>query len=914
MNLPDVIQDRYEVERLLGRGRFAEVWLARDRRAAYALRALKIFHSGAFGLEPVDWARREFNILKPLKHPRVVSVIEFDVMRGTGQPFYTLQVLFGDDIVTTLRRLPLNEALPHIVDLCRGLEYLHFTGLVHGDLKPQNVIVDRDRGVVLTDPLLPPALQEDVLPPIYGTVGFQAPEIIRREHADHRADLYSLGVILYHVLAGRSPFEARDPVDLIRLQLSRDPVDLALLDPHIPSHLCEIVSKLLKRDAAQRFERASQVILALSRGSGREFSVETAATRAAYVSEPPLVGREEERLSALEAMRQLASPVSERRVASLVIAGSRGSGKSRMLAELVREATALDIEVLHTPQSDDAVLGVFRSYLERVFDRVAPELPPQLSSRLQHYLAGRDDSPASPDLRAKLLAAVVTALLKAAAERALLLTVEELGALPGPAFQLLCELLGSLQNERLMIVATASEEDLDETRGAQLKRFREEGLLRDLRLKPLTEEQVVQWLDTGFERPSFSQDLARRLVESTGGKPMLIMEVLNSLVAQGQISRERERWALDPTLGDLPLAPSVASAIEQRLAQLPPPCRHLAACLAVIERPVSPDELKALFPDLPIPIDACLEQLAQGHLIRVAQERMVLHPSDTIKLALKHLSTDARRSLHATLLKTLSLSAGLATLAELATHAIGANDTEAIERYAADAGREAVTRLDYERALVFFESAVLHLAQPEERARVLLDLAGLSAAVGDMKRAVTAYEQLAQLAREHDDEARLARALNGLAQVHLERGDLLEGKRVIARAGTVSGRRGDQSARLSALTTLASLLLERGEYQEARPLFGEVLRAHHASGSGDAERWTCTRSRACTCARAVSAAPSTCSRGCWRRIVPPATRPLAARPSSRSPSCGHGAAITRPPRRSTSRSPRALPRSVIAAC
>jgi serine/threonine-protein kinase len=191
--------------------------------------------------------------------------------------------------------LPADEAVDILGQSCRGLEYAHRHGVVHRDVKPGNLLLNRDGMVKLADfGIAKAAEQSDItkVGSVLGTAAYLAPEQARGEPAGPASDLYALGVVAYQLLAGRLPYDAASLTDLARLQEEGPPPRLDELAPGVPSALALAVARALHRDPAQRYADASEMEAALRdglRGRGPEGGTEatwavdedeTAATRA----------------------------------------------------------------------------------------------------------------------------------------------------------------------------------------------------------------------------------------------------------------------------------------------------------------------------------------------------------------------------------------------------------------------------------------------------------------------------------------------------------------------------------------------------------------------------------------------------------------------------------------------------------
>jgi serine/threonine protein kinase/lysophospholipase L1-like esterase len=213
---------------------------------------------------------REAQAMAAVKHDHVVTIYQVDQERGI--PFLAMEFLAGEMLVERLEReekLPLLEVVRIGREIAEGLAAAHATGLIHRDIKPANIWLEAPKNrVKILDFGLARATSEDShltqQGTIMGTPAFMAPEQGRGETVDARADLFSLGVVLYRLCTGQQPFVGRDPVSTIVEVALHEPPPPAQLDPGIPRELSALVMKLLEKDPARRPASADDVVDVLS--------------------------------------------------------------------------------------------------------------------------------------------------------------------------------------------------------------------------------------------------------------------------------------------------------------------------------------------------------------------------------------------------------------------------------------------------------------------------------------------------------------------------------------------------------------------------------------------------------------------------------------------------------------------------
>ena len=266
---PDKV-GRYKIKSELGRGGMATVYRAHDpssnREVAIKVLPPEMLHN----LVTRARFKRELKLIASLEHPAIVPV--YDVGEDNDQPFFVMRYMSGGSLATMIKRerFSLSDAAVIIERLASALDHAHSKGIIHRDIKPDNVLFDAgnnpylsDFGVAKFTEAAVSATGHDVM----GTPAYISPEQARGENVDHRADIYSLGAILYEMLTGKRPYPG-DTVIGVAVQHLNDPIpDILKVRPDLPVEVDDIIRTAMAKDKQKRYNTAQDLALALNKAT-----------------------------------------------------------------------------------------------------------------------------------------------------------------------------------------------------------------------------------------------------------------------------------------------------------------------------------------------------------------------------------------------------------------------------------------------------------------------------------------------------------------------------------------------------------------------------------------------------------------------------------------------------------------------
>ena len=257
-----IFAGRYRLERKLGGGGMADVWLAEDQELGRKV-AIKMLHDRyANDTQFVERFRREATHAAGLSHPNVVSI--FDRGEAGGSYFIVMEYVEGrtlKELIVTRGPCPVPVAISYVRQVLAALRYAHRNGIVHRDIKPHNVLVDHEGRVKVADFGIARAGSSQLTEAgsIIGTAQYLSPEQARGAPVDESSDLYSTGILLFELLTGQVPFTGETPVEIAMKHLSQVPPAPSSIRSEIPHDLDLVVLRALAKEPADRYRSAKEM-------------------------------------------------------------------------------------------------------------------------------------------------------------------------------------------------------------------------------------------------------------------------------------------------------------------------------------------------------------------------------------------------------------------------------------------------------------------------------------------------------------------------------------------------------------------------------------------------------------------------------------------------------------------------------
>jgi hypothetical protein len=567
---------------------------------------------------------REYRSLTRLDHPNIVRVYQFG-MTADNQAYLTMELVEGvpAQVFAKAQGRPGTPArtarvLRVIAQVALALAYLHDRGLVHRDLKSSNVMVLSDGGVKLLDfgtaRLLDPDDEITRHGEFVGTFAYAAPEQLTGAKVDARADLYSLGVLLYRMLTGTRPFDADNPHSLARMHLEHTPSAPAEMVAGVSPEVSALVMRLLAKDAVERPSSAWVVYEALQ---GRDRHPVGTGPRAEDLCAPEVVGREAE----VALLRAVLDDTAAGRMA--LVRGGDGSGRERLLQRVGEDARGRRMAVFAGAFPGGPGMGALGS----VARAIGRGLPVRGGGLADPDVATITSAAISPPDDAEAEAAVQEALVSLVQRRAaatvgrVFISLQDLHRAPPIALRALFALRRQALARGIPVCIVASA-PLDDD-GDALQQLVCEGATA-VTLGPLNPIQVGRLVGAVLGRRAPPPALSARLHAATGGMPGHVVEVVHAMVREGLIVArrtpdDRVAW-LDRSGGRITVPDGIREQVGLRLAALTAPTLRALEALAVVGMPISVDAV-AFAVDIPSGEAAeALDRLKAARLAKASAE------------------------------------------------------------------------------------------------------------------------------------------------------------------------------------------------------------------------------------------------------------------------------------------------------
>jgi tetratricopeptide (TPR) repeat protein/tRNA A-37 threonylcarbamoyl transferase component Bud32 len=746
------ISNRYLLHEIIGEGGMGVVYRATDRlrRQSIALKRMPLntppnSHEGKLMRLAMT---QEFKVLASLRHPGVVAVLDYGFAEGT--PYFTMDLLEDALPITEAAKTRSDEEkIALLVGMLQALSYLHRRGVIHRDLKPDNILVSANTVKLLDFGLAVDHGQAEGVEAA-GTFGYIAPEVLNGGSSSVESDLYAAGVLAAQVLRGELPFPSQNISDLMDAVLRGTPNLTGIAEP-----LANVLNKLMARRPTERYADAASAIVALCEAANQPPPAESAAQREGYLQAAKFVGRAD----VLGQLQSALMAALNGKGSAWLIGGESGAGKSRLLDELraigliegalcLRGVAIAENGLPYQAWREPARQLALAATLGPTDLAVLKQLVPDIADLVGYPV---DDAPPLEGVANSIrLAHSISHALQMQGQ-AVLLMLEDL-QWAGESIDLLSAVLAASAGLPLLVVGNYRDDEMPKL-PARLP------AMRTVRLDRLDFE-AIQALSAAMLGQA-NPDVADMLQQETEGNVLFLVEVVRALAeeAGGLDAVGRHTRPLSLMFG------GVQQVIRRRLSRVPAAAHQFLGLAAVAGRQLDLDLLNAAL-GRPIP-DQWLNNCLDNAILEIANGFWQFSHDKLRETLYADLDPAMRQHYHAKIAENLEqlYQSTLKTYAVvLADHWREAGYPQKEIYYARQAAENALALGNINVALSFAERGLAHAQGFDPLRSAFLALVGLCRfRQGDYTPAMSFYQDALRIAQTIGDLPLQAEAYYGCA-------------------------------------------------------------------------------------------------------------------------------------------------------
>jgi serine/threonine protein kinase/tetratricopeptide (TPR) repeat protein len=855
--------NRYKIIKDLGEGGIGRVYKAYDlwSKKEIALKILTLEKEKAHAWENF---KSEFLLLTQLRHPGVVEAFDFGYAKPPGDlvhfvhlhgevPYFTMEFVEGKTLCQSFNLSSFtdsiwleSEKLYHFIwQICDILEYLHLRGIVHCDLKPDNLkVTDRIFNLKLLDFGLSEQIGTRRKKTAKGTLPYMAPEMFSDEPLDERTDLYSLGVILYELVTSKLPFFSDDPMKIVSGHLEQIPAPPKDSNPRVAESLNQLILKLLEKSPSQRLQGASEVKRFAEKHLRKNSEIAERKIFLSHLYSGELVAREKEEAQVGQLLKEAVSLGG--RVA--LLAGEQGVGKSFFLRDLrirsqLEGILYVDSNCLENQtkayQPLIEILHKMKPYLEGC----DPSLKEKFSQNLKLIFEKPQDKINSFHKQQSLIhQEIIESLTQFSQIFPMVLVVDNLQWADFQTMRFLSHLGRNIEKSKIFLAcAFRPEETRDQTLLKELvDGWTETRWCKYIKLDRFDYQKTVTFIRSKLKRERFPEGFFSYMHQNTSGNPFFLTEVLKYLLERQIVFLKDCVWEVDSEkLEQTSVPDSIESVLLKNLERYEDKTLDFLNVVAVIGKKFDSQLVKKLNLLPEKDLSQILFLLLKDQVFLQKESPLRGRPyyefaNQSLQNLLYQRWDEAKRTFWhkkvGELLEKLSSNEDEESVFEIAHHYLKGGERDKAYQYALLSAEKMEQRFANPEVLRYLENAIKVASKfsdkqktVEKQVVALMKKADFCKRVGELNQAEEDYKTILKLIRNSSNLKMLAETYNDLGETYRLKHDYKKGILYLKKAMKIHQKLDDPLELANTLSYMGLLYWTDSQYENALTSFQKAL-------------------------------------------------------------------------------------------
>jgi serine/threonine protein kinase/tetratricopeptide (TPR) repeat protein len=847
--------NRYKIIKDLGEGGIGRVYKAYDlwSKKEIALKILTLKKEKGHVLENF---KSEFLLLTQLRHPGVVEVFDFGYAKRPGDlvhfdhlhgevPYFTMEFVEGKtlyqsfDLSSSKDSIWLeSEKLYHFIwQICDILEYLHLRGIVHCDLKPDNLkVTNRIFNLKLLDFGLSEQIGTRRKKTAKGTLPYMAPEMFLDASLDERTDLYSLGVILYELVTSKLPFFSDDPMKIVSGHLEQMPAPPKDSNPRVAESLNQLILKLLEKSPSQRLQSASEVKKFAERHLIKNSEIAERKTFLSHLYSGELVAREKEEAQVGQLLKEAVSLGG--RVA--LLAGEQGAGKSFFLRDLrirsqLEGILYVDSDCLENQTKAYQPLIEILHKMKPYWENCDPSFKEKFSQSLKLiFEKPQDQITPFHEQQSLIHQKIIESLTQFSQIFPMVLVVDNLQWADFQTMRFLSDLGKNIEKSKIFLAcAFRPEETREETPLKELvDGWTEARWCKYIKLDRFDSQKTLMFIRSKLKRERFPEDFFLYMHQITSGNPFFLTEVLKYLLERQIVFLKDCIWEVDSEkLEQTSLPDSIEAVLLKNLDRYDQKILDFLNVVSVIGKKFDSQLIEKL--------NLFTERDLSKILFILGKDQVFIEKEGPVRgrlyyefanqslqsLLYQRFDNEKKIKLHrriAELLEESGLDDDEETVFEIGHHYLKSGQSEKAYQYSLLSAEKMAQRFANQEVLEYLGVAIETTSKfndkedgGRKKLEALMRRADFHKQIGELNQALKDYKTILRLSKNSSNLKMIAEAYNDLGDTYRLKHDYTKGLASLKKALEIRQKLNDPLEVAHTLNNMGLLYWIDSQYQEA---------------------------------------------------------------------------------------------------